>query len=125
MTRDDPLILPICQVCRKYKGIGPCKNPGCSESDSSSGESALSKQSPEAECSLCENEALVSCVRCARKFCLTHSKEEVESQLTRRDQRVGTCSICNQLVCEHCWILEGNGAITCIVHNEGSHLHDK
>ena len=74
-------------------------------------------------CSLCENEVGVSCSRCSRGFCEKHGTGKDEGKLVKWDHRVGTCSMCNQVVCENCWILEGDGIITCLVHHEGGHGH--
>jgi hypothetical protein len=126
MTRDDPLLLPICQVCGNYKGVGPCKNSSCSSSKiTSSRENSVEMKIEPApkSCSLCGSVAVVSCGECNRGFCEIHGTGQIEGQLLKWDQRIGTCSICQKVVCENCWILESDGAITCFVHHEGSHKH--
>ncbi len=122
MTRDDPLLLPICPVCGKYKGVGRCKNSSCSSSKNTmSGENSVEsrKGSTHNSCSLCESTAVVTCCRCNRSFCETHGNNQGDGYLVKWNQRVGTCSICTQVVCENCWILEDEGAITCLAHHEG------
>lgn len=128
MTRDDPLLLPICQVCGKYKGVGLCKNSSCSSSKfTSSRENSVEmrKGSTHNSCSLCESVAVFLCSKCNRGFCEIHGTGQIEGQLVKCDQRLGTCSICKKVVCENCWILEGDGAITCLAHHEGGHKHQE
>lgn len=126
MTRDDPLLLPICQVCGKYKGVGYCRNSNCSSSKITSRREnsvEMRKESVHKSCSLCERAAVVSCCRCNRSFCDIHGTGQGEGCLVKWNQRVGTCSICTQVVCENCWILEDEGTITCLVHHEGRNEH--
>ncbi|MFX1484276.1 MAG: hypothetical protein ACFFCP_13935 [Promethearchaeota archaeon] len=122
MERDDPLLLPMCQICGKYKGIGPCKNSRCPGSIGESkigglGESRIEIRS----CSRCENKAIISCSRCDSGFCKNHGHGATNNHLITLDQVVGTCIICGEVVCENCWILESDGAITCLVHHETHH----
>jgi hypothetical protein len=70
------------------------------------------------KCSQCEKPADVECIRCGRGFCEVHGEEEITGHLSKWDQRIGTCTKCNQSVCENCWLLEGDGLITCLVHHE-------
>ena len=126
MTRDNPFLLPMCQECGKYKGVGPCVDSNCpgSKITSTGNDSGERMEGPTYEsCSLCRNETVVSCCRCSRGFCKKHETGKVEGRLVKWDQRVGTCTICKQVVCENCWILEGDGTITCLVHHEGGSRH--
>lgn len=121
MTRDDPLLLPICQGCGEYKGVGLCKNSTCSSSKITSNREnsvKMRKESVHKSCSLCESTSVVTCNSCNRSFCEIHGSGQGERYLVKWNQRVGTCSICTQVVCENCWILEEEGAITCLVHLE-------
>jgi len=108
MKRDDPILLPICQKCGRYKGVGTC---GC--------EGSREMTDVSTKCSLCENTGTIACTRCGRRYCEVHGKEEVKGHLTKWNQRIGTCTICDQSVCENCWILEDNGLITCLAHHDG------
>lgn len=128
MRRNDPLLLPICPICGKYKGVGYCRDPNCRGSKIISkreNELTIRKRSNNKSCSLCDNDAILSCCRCYLGYCKKHGIAENEEYLVKLDQRVGTCSICKQIVCENCWILEGDGAITCLEHHEGGSRHHK
>ncbi|MGY5862964.1 MAG: hypothetical protein RTV41_00025 [Candidatus Thorarchaeota archaeon] len=124
MKRDDPLLLPICQECGKYKGVGPCSNPNCQKGGNVGKSHIEEMESSMPECSQCKRSAIITCSRCDRGFCEIHGKEEVKGKLSKWDQRIGTCTICNSMVCENCWILEGDGLITCLVHHDG-HPHQE
>ncbi len=120
MKRDDPLLLPVCQICGKYKGVGPCKDVNCIDSYKSIRNDyvKMERRLDYRSCNHCENEAHILCSRCNSGFCETHGTGHDINQLERWNQLVGTCSICKQVVCENCWILEGDGAITCLEHHE-------
>ena len=109
--RDDPLLLPICQACGKYKGVGICKNPDCSESIRKSDASVSS-------CDFCGRRKVLTCVQCGQSFCEGHGKGANLHRLEFFHQRVGTCIMCEQYVCEKCWILNPNGDIVCLRHLE-------
>ncbi|MHA2024919.1 MAG: hypothetical protein ACW98U_03365 [Candidatus Thorarchaeota archaeon] len=125
MKRDDPLLLPICQKCGKYKGVGSCSNPQCQEEENSGEDPFEEMKGSKVECSQCKRNAVVSCSRCNRGFCEIHGNEEVIGKLSKWDQRIGTCTICNLMVCENCWILNGNGLITCLIHYNGHPHHEQ
>lgn len=119
MTREDPKLLPICQFCGEYKGVGKCKNPSCSESrQETEDEPPLESDSKNHSCSLCKKKSIVSCIRCGRGFCQTHSKGANLTQLGSFHQRLGTCVECKQVVCDSCWIFDSNGDILCLTHLE-------
>ena len=125
MTREDPLLLPICQKCGKYKGVGPCKNLACSESD---GHITMDPEHHSIiSCSKCAEERVGVCSKCGKGFCKTHGKGAESKRLDNFHQIVGTCVECNQVVCEDCWILNPNGDIVCLEHLEkgrkSEHLH--
>ncbi|MFW9926054.1 MAG: hypothetical protein ACFFDM_04725 [Candidatus Thorarchaeota archaeon] len=128
MRRNDPLLQPICHICGKYKGVGPCSNPKCQESIGKSGvmTKPITKKIANRElCAICEKDAVLSCYRCNLGFCEIHGTAQAEEYLVIFDQRVGTCSICKQIVCENCWIFEGDGNITCLAHHEQGHRHNE
>jgi hypothetical protein len=122
MKREDPLILPICNHCGKYKGVGYCKNPACPgflgqlDEEESETEEDNSKESVNQPCSLCRNDQVLACVQCGQGFCQTHSLGADLNKLGTFHQRVGTCVECHQVVCENCWILNPNGDIVCLYH---------
>ena len=124
MTREDPHLLPICQKCGKYKGVGPCKNPSCPEfvKHSTEGETMIGKENPEESvsnpCSICAKEEIVICSQCGKGFCQTHGDGADLNQLRDFHQHVGTCVECKKVVCESCWILNPNGDIVCLKHLE-------
>jgi hypothetical protein len=114
MSREDPLLLPICQQCGKYKGVGPCKNPSCSEFEN---ESKISVQAMKS-CIICEKQQQVVCSRCGQGFCKEHGAGAELNQLATLNQRLGTCVECKKVVCDNCWILNPNGDIVCLIHLE-------
>lgn len=124
MKREDPLLLPICNYCGKYKGVGPCKNPACSGAlrQSEEGESMMeensSKESVNQHCSICRKDQVLVCAQCGQGFCHAHSVGSELNQLDTFHQRVGTCVECQQVVCENCWILNPSGDIICLTHVE-------
>jgi len=119
MTREDPKLLPICHFCGEYKGVGICKNPSCSESVLGIGEGhPIESDSKNQSCSFCKKKSIVSCVRCGRSFCQTHSEGVDLTRLGSLHQRLGTCVECKQVVCDSCWIFNPNGDILCLTHLE-------
>ncbi len=122
MKREDPLLLPICNHCGKYKGVGSCKNPACpgflgqSEKGELVVEEGSSKESTNLPCSICRNNQVVVCVQCGKGFCQTHSVGSELNQLGTFHQRVGTCVECQHVVCDNCWILNPDGKIVCLTH---------
>ena len=110
------MILPYCQVCGKYKGVGPCKDPTCVASRVEGGN--VTKEMKESSCDICGERQIMTCNQCGRGFCEQHSEHGDKSQLTAFDQQVGTCIQCEKVVCENCWILNPNGEIICLVHLE-------
>jgi phage host-nuclease inhibitor protein Gam len=126
MRRNDPLLLPICQICGKYKGVGYCNDPNCRGSKPASKREdvvAIKNRFTNKSCSLCDEIAVLSCCRCNQGYCKAHGIAYTEEHLVKLDQHVGTCSICNQIVCENCWILESDGTISCLEHHEGGPRH--
>ena len=124
MTREDPQLLPICQTCGKYKGVGPCKNISCQEFEKQSeeGESMTREVSPIEPvvnpCTMCGMEHVVICAQCGKGFCQTHSEGADLNHLGNFHQHVGTCVECRKVVCENCWIMNSNGDIVCLTHLE-------
>ena len=51
-----------------------------------------------------------------QSFCEEHGKGANLHRLEFFHQRVGTCIVCEQYVCERCWILNPNGDIVCLRH---------
>jgi hypothetical protein len=119
MTREDPLLLPICGHCGKYKGVGPCKNPACprSERQSHNGE-PVTEEDVKRPCRICMKDQVLTCAQCGQGFCQKHSVGAELNQLGSFHQRIGTCVECQQVVCEYCWILNPNGDIVCLKHLE-------
>jgi hypothetical protein len=119
MTREDPTLLPICQFCGEYKGVGICKNPTCSGSKQDmENEGSNKRDSVNRFCSVCKKDAVVFCVHCGRGFCLIHNEGVKLNRLESFHQHLGTCVECKQVVCEKCWILNPNGDIVCLAHLE-------
>jgi hypothetical protein len=113
MTRNTPQILPYCQHCGEYKGVGPCKNPSC---DRTQTVTITSIHQQHSKCTICSKGGEYSCKRCGRSFCEEHSSERNEKYLINIEQHIGTCNVCGNFVCEHCWILDEDGKIICIAH---------
>ena len=124
MKREDPVLLPICNHCGKYKGVGHCKNPACPgslrqlEKGGSEIEEDSSKKPVNQLCSICMNDQVLTCSQCGQGFCTTHGLGSELNQLGTFHQRVGTCVECHQVVCENCWILNPSGDIVCLTHVE-------
>ena len=115
MTRNSPKILPYCPHCGTYKGVGPCKNSNCDKTT----QVELDKiQNHSHNCRICSKKGVVSCTRCGEYYCKEHAAGHQETKLVSLDQYLGTCVICNQVVCEQCWIFSSNGAVTCLQHHE-------
>ncbi len=115
MTRDDPLLLPVCQSCGEYKGVGECRNPSCSGSDNGK---KIAIRYTNQKCTICGQSQVVTCIQCGTGYCETHSVGAELNNLGSFHQRIGTCVECNHNVCEKCWILNPNGDIVCLVHLE-------
>ncbi|KXH76535.1 MAG: hypothetical protein AM326_06920 [Candidatus Thorarchaeota archaeon SMTZ-45] len=120
MKRDDPLLLPLCQICGEYKGVGPCKNPACP--DCFSRDTALRKEDVEQNthqtCGICGKVKFVSCAQCGNSFCESHSLGANSNHFMNFNQHLGTCVECLKIICENCWILSPKGEIICLVHLE-------
>ncbi len=127
MKRENPRLLPICQYCGKYKGIGQCTNPKCQSSEKHMDKQeqvSLESSARDHEyqhCSICERDIEVICNQCGRGYCNLHSVGFNLNRLENFHQRVGTCIQCQQVVCERCWILNPNGDIICLTHLEKEH----
>ena len=118
MTREDDKILPMCQYCGKYKGIGPCKDPTCPGSKEQAEAGVVSKIPTSNPCSMCDDEIVVQCAQCGQGYCQIHGKGAELSRLGDFYQHIGTCVECKKNVCENCWILNPNGDILCLIHLE-------
>jgi hypothetical protein len=124
MKREDSFLLPMCNHCGKYKGIGYCKNPVCPEFQRrlNTGESEMrgdsSNKSVKQSCSICGKEQVIACTQCGQGYCQIHGAGSESKQLLSFHQRVGTCIECQEVVCENCWILNPNGDIICLTHVE-------
>lgn len=117
MTRNTPEILPYCQHCGKYKGVGICSNPKC---DKSKQANPWSFREQFDDCVICSNDKVSSCYRCGRSYCILHATGKEESKLRNLDQHLGTCIICGKVICERCWILDNRGFVTCLAHRESN-----
>ncbi|MFW9788855.1 MAG: hypothetical protein ACFFE1_14335 [Candidatus Thorarchaeota archaeon] len=115
-SREDPFLLPMCQQCGKYKGVGPCRNASCSEFEK---ESNLDFRATKT-CSICDRHQQVVCSQCGQGFCKEHGVGAELNQLATFNQHVGTCVECKLVVCDDCWILNPNGDILCLLHLEES-----
>ncbi len=113
MTRNSPDILPYCPHCGTYKGVGPCKNSKC---DKTVLIDLDKNQQHTVDCRICSKEGIISCPQCGGYYCEEHAMGYTENKLISIDQYMGTCVICNQVVCELCWIFDSNGAVNCLRH---------
>jgi hypothetical protein len=115
MTRNTPEILPYCQHCGKFKGVGICTNPKC---DKTKQVELGALEDLSSECAICSVEGEHRCSRCERSYCNQHASGREESELTSMDQHLGTCIVCGNVICEQCWLLNSRGLVTCLVHHE-------
>jgi hypothetical protein len=115
MTRNTPEILPYCQHCGNYKGVGTCSNPLC---DKSKWVDISSLHNKSGKCMVCTQEGDTSCFRCGSLYCINHAVGWKENRLQRIDQRLGTCVVCGAVICEQCWIFNNKGLVTCRMHHE-------
>jgi hypothetical protein len=115
MTRNTPEILPYCQHCGSYKGVGICNNPKCDKTKQIDIRTLRTKSN---RCVICEADGLVLCSRCGDYYCNTHAIGHRESKLVSIMQYLGTCVVCGKVICERCWIFNNNGLVTCLVHLE-------
>jgi len=115
MVRNTPMILPFCQHCGIFKGVGPCRNPEC---DKTNHVSIGFLQSQSSKCIVCSKDGDHSCSRCGISYCAKHAVGKDGSVLSSLEQHLGTCVICGEVICEHCWIFNGKGSITCLVHSK-------
>lgn len=117
---DNPMLDPFCQFCGQYKGVGPCSNPKCTDSQTrgtlSSTSSSRKTISRDHRCTRCQREASVECERCGTPFCNIHSHNLDSSVMIGKDHIMGTCVLCGKRICENCWILDDEGRITCLEH---------
>ena len=119
MTRNTPEILPYCQHCGNYKGVGICKNPKC---DKTKLVDIRALREHSNKCVICSTDGNISCSRCKGIYCDTHAIGRVENRLMSVDQHLGTCVLCGVIICEHCWILNNNGLVTCFAHLESDDI---
>lgn len=120
MTRDDPLLLPLCQFCGEYKGVGSCKNPRCQMYfvGGTTQERDNANESTNQECNICGKIKYARCTKCGREFCEPHSLGVNSTRFVNFHQHLGTCVECQKIVCENCWILSPKGEIICLIHVE-------
>jgi hypothetical protein len=129
MRRDSEVLDPYCRFCGRYKGVGPCRYSDCPGSPKPGQEKhdGLLSERPDGDrstssyaqtCCICNEPRSVTCSVCGRIYCGRHSESRSEVTMIGPDQHIGTCVKCGQLVCEHCWILDKLGRITCIKHLE-------
>jgi hypothetical protein len=119
LSRETPEILPYCPFCGKYKGVGPCKNQDCRGAALEELRKAGARppiQGAQPQCIICGADVTHRCARCTRGYCHDHSEGHSSLSLTTVKQRLGRCSICGQIVCEHCWLLDESGRIVCLQH---------
>ncbi len=120
MKRGQPLILPYCPFCGKYKGVGLCPDVSCPGSLKEKLVAAppvlVSPGKDETTCVICGGAASSWCVRCLRAYCHDHASNSSETEIISADQHLGTCSICHQTVCEKCWMVDRDGKIVCMQH---------
>ena len=110
MQNKSDMLNPFCDQCGEYKGLGPCKRCDTNESRDTSKQAKV--------CSRCKKTAVITCFRCGANFCSIHSANSQRSRLAEAKHLIGTCSRCDTLICEDCWILEEAGKIICLVHLE-------
>ncbi|MHA1638142.1 MAG: hypothetical protein ACTSUB_09030 [Candidatus Thorarchaeota archaeon] len=109
MPEKSEMLLPYCNKCGEYKGLGPCKI--CN----STGTDSVIKDET---CSRCIEPMKTRCQRCGSSFCSTHSQGSQQQNLVDNSHTIGTCARCGILVCEDCWILDEFGRIICLEHFE-------
>ncbi|MGY5879187.1 MAG: hypothetical protein RTV31_03005 [Candidatus Thorarchaeota archaeon] len=115
MTRNTPEILPYCQHCGRFKGVGICENPKC---DKTNRVEVGTLREQFNECVICSAEGVHSCSQCGGSYCEQHATGREEPKLTSMDQHLGTCVVCGKVICEQCWIFNNTGSVTCLVHRE-------
>ncbi|MFW9944121.1 MAG: hypothetical protein ACFFB7_03920 [Candidatus Sifarchaeia archaeon] len=126
MTRNRLVIDPYCLYCGEYKGVGYCLDPTCrgSQVPKDGGDSTLVMSItsvPRAQsdfCRVCRGQASFECRKCGTGFCKEHAAKARETVMSGIEHHLGLCCICQELVCEDCWILDGEGRITCLDHLE-------
>lgn len=115
MTRNTPEILPYCRHCGRYKGVGTCDNPECDKTQQVDPGSFRGQFN---SCVICSTQGEQSCYRCGHSYCSQHSVGKEDTKLTTIDQHLGTCFVCGKIICEHCWIFNNGGLVTCLAHRE-------
>jgi hypothetical protein len=135
MRRGSEILDPYCRFCGRYKGVGPCQYPDCPGFNTSNEEQReripLEQERGHEEsagkletCCICNEPKSVFCSVCGRIYCSRHSSGRLKVTVIGPDHHIGTCINCGRLVCEHCWILDNLGKITCIKHLEERNVHD-
>lgn len=119
MTRNTPEILPYCQHCGKFKGVGICTNPNC---DKTKRVDFGTIPDVSNECIICSAEGEHRCSHCGLFYCNRHALGKEKSRLMSVNQHLGTCVVCSKVICEQCWIFNNKGLITCLVHLESKEL---
>ncbi|MGY5876470.1 MAG: hypothetical protein RTU30_12050, partial [Candidatus Thorarchaeota archaeon] len=56
-------------------------------------------------CVICSELSEVECKSCRRGFCTNHKVNSQSTTLHGLDHHIGTCDVCRENVCEHCWIV--------------------
>ena len=115
MTRNTPEMLPYCQHCGRFKGVGVCENPTCDKTNLIDLENLGQDFN---NCIICSSEGEHSCFQCGGSYCEEHALGREYSKLVRLNQHLGTCAVCGKFICEQCWIFDSSGSITCLVHRE-------
>jgi hypothetical protein len=67
-------------------------------------------------CAVCGGPVITRCSSCGLGYWEAHSVGKESRELERREQRLGTCDSCGEVVCENCWILGRQGRIICLTH---------
>ncbi|RDE15812.1 MAG: hypothetical protein C4K48_03240 [Candidatus Thorarchaeota archaeon] len=100
--------------------MGTCRNADCKAGIVH--DSNLKDQ--RRRCIICGEMVRAVCCRCGKGYCDTHSQSMNETSLASMNQHLGTCVICGEIICEHCWIFNKKGQVTCQIHYSGP-KHDE
>ncbi len=125
MKRGSPELDSYCRYCGEYKGVGICVRKECSENNYESSilrderlrEIQVTDTISKVRCVICDEISEVECINCRRGFCKNHTVNYQSTILHGLDHHIGTCDVCQENVCEHCWIVK-EGKIQCRSHLE-------